>query len=165
MLCCPVVGFSMQANELKVGESVVLKFGYCVFHYCVPSKMRQIKLWWVPVAWWETSNRNSTPGHPLIGPSWDLFSQPWVFQGLAVGHTQKDYWNMIISGSLYYVKCWLLECRNLKMSCFSYILHLNILTSTLEYLIILNLCTWSSGCSYWFRIYYVLPVPWRSIQL
>lgn len=44
MLCCPVLGFSVQASELKVWEFVVQKFGYCVFHDCVPSKMRQIKL-------------------------------------------------------------------------------------------------------------------------
>lgn len=40
------------------------------------------------VSWRETSNRNSTPGHLLIGPSWDLFSQPWVFQGLALRRAQ-----------------------------------------------------------------------------
>lgn len=122
MWCCAVSfvwASKLTVRELKCSAEIWLIRTSLKFL----EKNQQMKAWWIPVIWWETSNRNSTPGHPLIGPSWILFSQPWVFQGLSLRceHTKKKYMdkNRIISGSFCYLKCWWLEHSKFKMPCFS----------------------------------------------
>lgn len=96
-MCCPVVGSSIWVSERKVRELVVLKFGYGVFHYCVPPK--------------NVTNKSVMSLCVLMRDkqqkqhSWSSFN--WtqlglIFSAMGVSRTScktctKCYWNMIIS--------------------------------------------------------------------